>query len=336
MAPGDAGKVLRLDWRMPYPAQWRVDWRQDSGLSDSWEMALEGPKGGYVRHGWFGSPSSLPSHRKRWTTVLGRFFYPCWIDRRGQGYLQPLTKVLRFQGPALLYPVNRVGATPLDTFTVVDIVRATLGVGPCEYILDVESHKEGRKGRATCATRDTLRGIYKAGQQKQKRKDVEQALVDVMLFIRHIRGRIESYVAFGHEALKYLAEQKRAHPDLAKPIGELEALARAIEERAARRKAKIKTPDDAARLVAEFKRTVLDHEGPEAYARCKRITAAWVDIGGNQDELVGECRMAVKILRQRAGLLMATDPRTRPIATEIRRRTQQALRNPTSYEAPRH
>ena len=59
-------------------------------------------------------------------------------------------------------------------------------------------------------------------------------------------------------------------------------------------------------------------------------------IGGNQDELVGECRVAVKILRERAAMAMATDRRVAPIAREVRRRTQQMLRNPTSYEAPRH
>ena len=70
--------------------------------------------------------------------------------------------------------------------------------------------------------------------------------------------------------------------------------------------------------------------------KCKRITAALVDIGGNQDELVGECRMVVKILRQQAALAMAADPRAAQIGREVRRRTQQMLRNPTSYEAPRH
>jgi hypothetical protein len=61
-----------------------------------------------------------------------------------------------------------------------------------------------------------------------------------------------------------------------------------------------------------------------------------VDIGGNQDELVGECRMVVKMLRQQAALLMAAEPSLAPVAREVRRRTQQMLRNPASYEAPRH
>jgi hypothetical protein len=80
----------------------------------------------------------------------------------------------------------------------------------------------------------------------------------------------------------------------------------------------------------------VDYEGGDALAKCKRITGALVDIGGNQDELVGECRMVVKVLRQRAATAMAADPRLAQVAREVRRRTQQMLRSPTSYEAPRH
>ena len=61
-----------------------------------------------------------------------------------------------------------------------------------------------------------------------------------------------------------------------------------------------------------------------------------VTVGGNQDHLVGECRVAVKVLRQRAGMAMATDPKTAEVAKELRKRTQEVLRNPSSYEAPRH
>ena len=61
-----------------------------------------------------------------------------------------------------------------------------------------------------------------------------------------------------------------------------------------------------------------------------------MQIGGNQDELVGKCRVAVKNLRQRAALAAAADPRAAAVAKEIRSRTQAMLRNPTGYEAPRH
>ena len=344
----DVNKEIGLAWKQPFPAQWRIDWQKVEGQTDSWEMISQKPDGEYVKHGWFGQPESFGTpdwnkpNRQRWTTVLGRFQYPCWVDKNGQGHLQPLKSRGRpanrpyFQGPAIIYPVNRLKDTPIDKFTVVDIVRETLGIGPCEYILDVEGQQKESKGIPTCAARDKLNGIYNNKQQKRRRSEVEKALVDVLAFIQHIRIRIEDYVAFGRETLKYLVEQKKAYPELSGPLTELETTARRIEEHLANRKTRIKTPEYAVKLIEDFRIKLIDYEGDDALARCKKITAGLVEIGGNQDELVGECRMAVKILRQQAGLITATEPRMANIAREVRRRTQEMLRNPVSYEAPRH
>jgi len=215
-------------------------------------------------------------------------------------------------------------------------MRATLGVGPCEYILDLEGQRKEAEGIPTCASRSKINIIYASKQQKKKRAELEKALDDVLAFIRHIRGRIEGYVAFGHEMLAYLEEQKKAQPALEKFLAEMATLTRTIDAYVARRKNNINTPEHAAKLVEEFRATVLDYEGSDALAKCNTITSAFVRIGGDQDELVGECRMAVKILRQRAALAMAADPRTADVAREIRRRTHKMLRRPASYEAPRH
>ena len=336
IAQADAGKVIPLDWKAPYTAQWRVDWHRADNLTGSWEMIAQKRDGQFEKHGWFGEPSSIGSDRRRWTTVLGWFHYPCWVDVDGQGHVQPFAKRISFEGPALIYPINRTRHTPLAAFTVVDVVRATLGVGPCEYILDVEGQGAAKKGRATCAARDTLNPIYAAGRQRYEKDTIEKALTEVLIFVTHIRSRIDAYVDFGHELVEYLDRQKRANPELSEFIAEMETLTRAIDERFNARKEKIRTPQYVADLTEKFRATLMDYQGPDALAKCKEITSAIVVVGGNQDELVGECRMAVKVLRQRAGLAMAVDPRTAQIATEIRRRTQQVLRNAASYEAPRH
>ena len=119
-------------------------------------------------------------------------------------------------------------------------------------------------------------------------------------------------------------------------LADLEASARAIDAAYAKHKAAINTPQYVVDLTEKFRKTLLDYEGDDALKKCQAITFAIVDVGGNQDELVGECRTAVKVLRQRAALALATDPRAAEVAREIRERTQKALRNATSYEAPRH
>jgi len=342
VTPSDADRVIALDWKAPFAAQWRVDWRQDDGLTDSWEMLLEQPDGTYVKPDWFGQSADygtddwMQGGRKRWTTVLGYFEYPCWIDRRGRGFFQPLKQPGNFAGPALIYPLDRVVATPLAQFTVVDLMRATLGVGPCRYVLDVEGQQKQSAGIPTCDARTILNAIYGKRQQKQRRAEVERTLDDVLAFMRHIRARIEDYRRFGRETITYLEAEKRSRPELAGFLDEMESVARRIDAAVGARRDGIHTPEHATRLVDEFRATLLGDEGPDALSRCKRLTEGFVEIGGNQDEVVGECRVAVRILRQKAALAMAADPRTAEVAKELRRRTQVMLRNPTSYEAPRH
>jgi hypothetical protein len=338
LAEADAGKILPLDWKMPYPAQWRVDFTRPNGLTDSWEMLLPGEKGGYVKPSWLGSEEQyLEPNRHRWNTVLGDFPYPCWSDAQGHGYLQPLKKkALTFQGPLVVYSMNRVKETPLDAYTVVDVMRNTLGVGPCQYILDLEGQKAEYKGRATCSCRDELARIYGKNEQKEKRAEVEKILDDGLIFVKHIRGRITRYVEFGHQMRNYLAEQQKTHPELADFLTEMDKLTQEIDTRVAARAAKIKTPDHVAAMNEEFRKHVLNDDGPDAQAKSKQYAEALVVIGDNQDELSGECRWVVKALRQKAGILMATNPRAAPVAAEIRTRTQEALRNPANHEGAHH
>ena len=331
----DTGKVVPLGWKMPFPAQWRVDFTRPDGLNDSWDMLLQEKKNGrYTKPSWMGGgDQSFPTNRRRWNTVLGEFSYPCWIDSEGHGSLQPIkNKALKFAGPALVYPINRTDKTPLDAFTVIDVMRNTLGVGPCQHILDLEGQKVEYKGMATCESRDRLTAIYEKKQQKEKEKDAAKILDDALIFVKHIRGRITRYVEFGHKMRDYLAEQKKTHPELSEFIAEMEKLNGEIDRRVAKRAATIKTPEYVAKMNDDFRKNVLGYEGPDALKRCKVYAEALVKVGDNQDELSAECRWAVKTLRQRSAIMMALDPRVAPIATEIRTRTQEALRNPANHE----
>ncbi len=384
--PADAKKILPLDWKMPFVAQWRVDFTRQDGLTDSWDMLLPDKEGdGFIKPSWLaqdgklsaatrtatgqidrdaykpGGPASerLGPDRRRWTTVLGHVPYPCWSDRDGMGFLQPLQhRKLAFDGPVLLYPSNRLAETPVTSYTPVDIVRATLGVGPCQYILDVEGQKQEHVGRATCHVRTLLNEIYGRGQQQAKQKEIETYLGDGLDFVTHIRNRVLAYVAFGKEMRKYLAEQRALHPELKEPLNALDKLAGEIDERVGPRMQAILDHKTLKRIAAEVKerheeptppalaaqlnrdfhaRGLLDYAGPDWQDKLKKeYTDPLTAIGGQQDEMVGECRWVVKALRQKAGILMAGDPRLAPVAAEIRTRTHQMLRGGAAYEGARH
>jgi hypothetical protein len=362
IVPADAGKVLDLNWKMPFAALWRVDWATADKLTDSWEMLLQQPDGKYAMQGWFdqdeaegqrfgkefGARDWNKPGRQRWNPVLGSFAFPCWIDHDASGHLQPLKErryaergpLYNFEGPALVYPLDRAKTapfrTPIESLTVVDLVRMTLGVGPCQYILDLEGQKRNSKGVATCYARDVINAIYKEGTQLQQRRAIEEHLALCVAFITNVRERIDLYVKFGQEMAAYLEEQKRAQPRCAEFVDEMLLVTRRLDQFFAQNQARIQTPAYARQIEGNFRDKLLTYTGKDAEQKCAAQMALFTSIGGAQDGLVASCRMVVKTLRQRSGIAMAIHPELKGIASEIRARTQAVLRNPTPYEAPRH
>jgi len=338
LAPSDAGKVVPTGWTMPFPACWRADFTDAQGMAASWELIREQPDGRFhfmkPRLDFNGrTEKTFPADRLGWSTVLGRFTYPCWVDRAGHGFFEPAGRgLLQYAGPVLVYPLDRSPKTPLECLTFTDLVRMSLGVGPCRYILDLEGQESTNKGIYTCGARNILDGIYRRGEQKEKRQEIEQTLRDVVVFVKAIRARIEAYRAFGRELRSYLAEQKEDRPVFAPFLDEMDRLAAQIEVHFGRRQAAIKTPEHVADLTDRFRRDLLDDGGPDTYEKCRAITSQIVRVGDNQDELVAECRRVVKILRQQAGLAVAKNPETAPVAREIRSRAQKVLRRQLGHE----
>jgi hypothetical protein len=358
----DAGKILDLEWKMPFPALWRVDWATADGLTESWEMLLQQPDGKYVMQNWFGQDESVGQRfgkefgardwnkpgRQRWNPVLGGFTFPCWVEKDGQGRLQPLKerryvergKVSNFDGPVVIYPMDRAKAqpftTPIESLTVVDLVRMTLGVGPCQYILDLEGQKRNARGVATCYARDVINAIYKEGRQLEQKAVIDEQLTLCVAFITNVRERIDLYVKFGRDMTAYLEEQKRTSPRHAEFLNEMLDISNRLDQFFQQYQAKIRTPAYAQQTADGFRKDLLTYAEKDAYQKCAAQMGIFTGIGGAQDGLVASCRMIVKTLRQRAGIAMAVHPELKEIAAEVRNRTQAILRNPTPYEAPRH
>jgi len=336
---GDSKQETKLNWTMPWLAQWRVDFTRADDLTDSWDLLLQKePGGNYIKPSWMGmGAEQVPPSRKRWTTVLNSFKYPCWSDPQRAAYVQPLENdALSLRGPVVIYPANRVPETPPDAFTVLDIARSALGAGPCEYILDLDNQKSSNKGHATCWTKDWLLPIYTQGSQRSQLKEIGQNLDEVVTFVRYIRARITRYDGFLRQMRESLAAQAKAHPELKESIAALDKICQEADRRYKARESKMSTPDQIAALTEACRKQGMAEEGAAALERCKAYTEALVEVGDNQDQLAGELRWVVRAFRQKAGLLVASDPKMAPIAAEIRAKTQEILRNPAGHEGARH
>jgi hypothetical protein len=179
-------------------------------------------------------------------------------------------------------------------------------------------------------------GVYTKGSQKAQRKEIDTNLDQVLVFVKNIRGRITRYSDFLRSMREYLAAQLKAHPELKDSIAALDRICQEADRRYKAREEKIKTPDVVAKMNEDFRKGILDAEGADAVAKCKAYSEALVEIGDNQDELAGELRWVVRAFRQKAGLLVAADPRMGAITTEIRNKTHEILRNPAGHESARH
>jgi hypothetical protein len=181
-----------------------------------------------------------------------------------------------------------------------------------------------------------LNQMYEAKQQKSRKDDAEGILKQGETFVAHIRGRIHGYADYGHKMLEFLAAKKKEQPAIAPALAPLEKLLGEIDASIASKMDKIKTPEDHAKLFAQFRKELLDNTGADATEKVKQWCEALVDIGGTQDELVAHCRWVVKNVRQKAGLIMVQEPKAAAIATEVRAKAQEVLRAPSAHESARH
>jgi hypothetical protein len=181
-----------------------------------------------------------------------------------------------------------------------------------------------------------LNQMYQARQQKSRKADAQRFLNQGEVFVAHIRARINSYADYGHRMLELIAARKKQQPALGASLAPLEKLLKEIDASITSKMDRIKRPEDHAKLFAEFRKEILDDDGADALEKCKKWTDALVEVGGTQDQLVAHCRWLVKNVRQKAGLIMVQDPKAAPVATEIRAKAQEVLRNPSVHESARH
>ena len=120
----DAKQDLTLDWKPPFSAKWRADLLAEGGSTLSWYFRNLDEVG---RHGVQDGDSPPVCSLEDGRAVLRL--------RR-----DPRAAPLAWHYPAKLvvYAMDRDRATPLTTFCPMDVLRNTLGVGPCQYILQTE------------------------------------------------------------------------------------------------------------------------------------------------------------------------------------------------------
>jgi hypothetical protein len=250
-----------------------------------------------------------PPFPAKWRTSLvqANGLAASWDLERGPG-------AGRHEGPRVSYPLDRSAATPLTATCPTDVMRNTLGVGPCQYILACESL--AAEGDPT--PNSVMGWVEKQFEQKRERKaadDIQERLEQMTRHVADARSRIERYAAFAGRVRKLLPEQAGVY--------------HLVVEELARFAAEGLTPSSSPARARELAGQIAPLIGKgDGLAQCQSVGGELRSIGAAQDHTLAKCRMAVRRLRQQSKTALATtQPAGAELAQEIGRLAEDLLRN---------
>ena len=263
----DEGTTVTLDWKPPFAAKWRAALVRPDHTADSWFFRAEDEK----EPGAAASPARLDGDRA--TVAIPPPAKPeAGVDPR--------------VGPLLVYPLDRTRTTPLTEFTPVDILRNTLGVGPCQYILETE----GLASADNPTPDNVLAWVEKQLKKKGGRDaadDIRERLKAMVELVGRTESRIKRYADFAAEMRELLAS------DNSEAGLKLKATADAIAQAAAAGLAATQPPGRVAKLADAVAGLI----GKDTAAADLAAPAADLrSIGAAQDRALAKSRMAVRWL----------------------------------------
>ena len=186
-----------------------------------------------------------------------------------------------------MFPLDRTRATPLNVFTPMDIMRNTLGVGPCQYVLDAE----GLSGGEAATPAFVMDWVEK--QLKKKKADADEVRERLKNMTEHVgrtHARIKKYADFAEAMGGLLPAQPPADEAALEKLRATVADMKASAETglAATVPDKVTKPaDEIAGLVGK----------DDAAAKAAGPVAEVRAVGAAEDRALAKCRMATRWLR---------------------------------------
>ena len=308
VAGAEGPAATTLDWKPPFPAKWRASLAGSSPIGPSW----------YIRNPHDADQgAALPADRS-----------PCCLDAQ-RGTVQIRTGMLSpsdGQGPRslVIYPIDRTRTTPLAAFSPIDILRATLGVGPCQYILQTE----GLASDTNPTPDSVMTWVEKQFSKRREKKaadEIRDLLAQMVDHVGHAEQRIEKYAQLARD-VRSLCEANAAD---AAAVGLSTALRPALdylEHAIGPQAGSARSGEHARKCSAEIIALIGTQN---AAAECRRLAAEVRRIGAAQDRALANCRMATRWLRQQVSMLASQAPDSADLGRKIERRIDETLTTST-------
>jgi hypothetical protein len=265
---------------------------------------------------WQATPQAVPNPWKpvfpaKWRASLLRTneVADSWDLELGAGAEQ---QARRHPGPLLIYPIDRTKSTPLTATCPTDVMRNTLGVGPCQYILACE----GMNAQGDPTPNSVMNWVEKQFEQKKDRKvadDIQERLEFMAKHVEEARSRIERYAQFAGQVRRPLAG--KASPLLA-IIDDL--------DRAAATGLTAASSPARARQLAHDVIALIGKDN--AHPTCLRLGQELRAVGALQDHALAACRMGVRRLKQQVQSSAGNGSSAADAEADVRRLVEALLR----------
>jgi len=306
IGPADEGKTIALDWRPPFSAKWRADFVKAGGTTDSVEFKMAADTGQVA------GEAKDPPCRIEGDRATVRMPSAAGASPGGKSAAASL----------VVYPLDRTRDTPLTVFTPVDVMRSTLGVGPCQYILEAEG-LASQDNPTPDQVMTWVEKQFKKKKDKEAEAEIRDRLKAMVELVGRTEMRINRYAAFVPDMRKVLDGEAKT-PAAAEAAQSLRATLDSLEETIRAGRA---MPPGAAQAgpLAGRVAGLIGKDG--AAAECLKLAAEVRAIGAAQDRTLSKCRMAARWLIAQCRMMADGDPPQAEAAKRVRERAEKVLQN---------
>jgi hypothetical protein len=304
----DKGRDIVLDWEPPFPAKWRADFIKKDELAESWNFVDE--------------------QESESVTAGDESACSCWFVGARPCVRVPKLRMIEKSGssaaehawPVVAYPIDRSRATPLRVFCPIDILRNTLGVGPCQYILEKEGFGSDVHPTADQVTR-WVENLFKKKKEKQVSAQIEERFKEMVEHMRQTQTRIRQYGDFA-KRLRRLKEEQGPNEAVAAASGKLSGIVDDLEQDIVIR-SQVARPSESAEHLADKIIALIGKSS--ALTQCQKLGSQIRAIAAVQDRALSKCRMAVRRIKQESITVAGREPQAADFAREIQKIAEQML-----------
>lgn len=319
-----------LNWNPPFQAEWKMmtflenGFYADTPTCESWVLNVRDGK-----NKDFGAGIGVlnPDAWQFWVSGLGGFNYPCYFQDEKTFAKQLVLSIevppVVSSTPPLIYTLKSNRRTPLEiTGLPINAMQKLLPRELNSTLVAVIDSKD--RYPATCGITEKIEKIFYRSESSKEKKQIENSLAQMNLFVLTVRERIEDYVAWQHKMNYMLNKYRQQNPQFASTIDSVKQELSSIVFLYAKAKDQIKTPLYCSTLtekIIDLADAKLSDEEKED--QCKNLGRQIRSIGGGQDELVAKFRYVVKAVRQDVTrkLMMATTMKERFLLENVRAET---------------